>query len=512
MLPVVIGAVLWAAGFVDMLMYAGFPGPIFGHAFPYAALLLVYATGFAGWGWLLLSTRGLTQVNRALVHAQSRPLLGLGILLALSVLVFLIFEWYPLGTLPLLNLALLGLVTLSAGMLLLVKADAVTRLQFWRKGALALIGLWVALEMTLQLAAAFHLLPASNVSGLYVSYGRVYQTEEGATNALTNRYGWHYPDFRLRPGDRRIVLIGGSFVQAVQVAPNKNMGVALERLIGDANTEVLALGFPDYGPGIFADPILYPYATGPLKPNEVILVVHLANDVQTIAGPTPEGPPYFSLVGEAQLTIDPASTQSRHTLWHATITGYEPLNPVRTLQSNSFTVHWLDAAWRRVRNQPDSVPQYTANTDSATPAQPFGASTFVFERAGSPQAETALTILLEQIKLYHLAMAQQGLNVRLVTIPYFPAGFYEQNRGQNWSEVWGAYDLFLPERRLTALARSAGIPILPMGAYMQASGLSVEEIQGLYFKAGTGHLTSSGHQFFAHALRACFYGGECPLK
>ncbi len=513
-IPLVIGLMLYVAGFVDLLTNTTPGGAVLGvYSLPLFAVLLVYAAGFGGWWWLIVPRDSVDVVKRGIAYVQRRAWLGLLLSAAGGAVIFSILEWYFWLYYPLLGTAVLLLIVLALGLLLLARPEPQVKMQAWRRVLLALAGAAIAVEVITQMAAAVGLLPVRNLSGLFVPHGRIYQrTEAGVINASTNRYGWYYPEFSLR-AERRIILAGGAYLQGLRVRPRENMGVRLERLIDRSDTEVLALGYPEYGPGIYADTTLHPYTAGRLEPDEMVVVFHLANDLQAMSGPERYGLPYYVIDGANQVDIHPDSVDRRHELWHVTITGYDPMNPVLTLQSQLFTLQWLDQAWRGVRGQEPAVPELSVNTAAASDAQPFGASSFAFEREGNPQAENAFTIATRLLEVYHAALKEQGVSLRLVTIPYFPAAFYRQNSGAAWSTELGPYDILLPEKRLAEFARSQGIPFLPMGAYLRAAGLSVDDIRSLFYEGGTGHFTPAGHALYAEAMYVCFYSdGACPLK
>lgn len=90
----------------------------------------------------------------------------------------------------------------------------------------------------------------------------------------------------------------------------------------------------------------------------------------------------------------------------------------------------------------------------------------------------------------------------LVTNPAFTPAFFEQ---EAWNTVFGRSDLLLPERELRQTAANYDIPFLGLGTYMEAQGLSPEDVQALYFGGGLGHLTPEGHEFVAEAVHECFY-------
>ena len=510
-IPLVLAVMLWTAGLVDLLTYSGYPGPIFGlYSIPYFLCLLLYTAGFAGW-WALIAPRdSIVRLKQAIAFLHRNTWAGLAAMGACGAIIFTILVWEGWLAFPLLATAILTLVLIAVFTLLLARPEPGVKMQGWRKAMLALVGVWIVVEIGLQIAAANRALPVVNLAGQFVPHGRIYQTQEGYADGSTNRYGWYYPEFNLDPAVHKIVLLGNSYVQALQVNHDQHMGLLLEGMLNDESQTVMALGYPDYGL-TFAEPILFPFTVGPLKPNEVIVLFHLANDIQTTTAPE-DRLPFYVQDDNGVVNLHPNNVLQADQLWHASITGYEPLSPILTLQSQLFTLRLLDDGWRSLRGQAQRVPTYPTNVASASEVAPFGASSFAFERAGNPQTEHARTITTQFLKQFKIYLAQQGVTLRLVTIPYFPAQFYAQNSSRNWSTEIGPYDLLKPERELADFAQGNGIDFLPMGAYMQAAGLSVEEVRALYFKAGVGHLTPAGHELFARAIHDCFYGSDCPLR
>ena len=143
---------------------------------------------------------------------------------------------------------------------------------------------------------------------------------------------------------------------------------------------------------------------------------------------------------------------------------------------------------------------------------PLGRVPSCSTKDSNDEAEHALEIATGLIAAYHAVLQDNDMTIRIVTIPAFPMRFYEQYQGTDWSSDIGDYDLLLPEQVLVDFADESGIDLLPMGTYMKTAGLSVDEIQGLYFKDGTGHFTPEGHEFFANAIYACFYSDDAPIN
>lgn len=511
-IPLVFGVMLWIAGFVDLLTNTTEAGPVFGlYTFPGFIALVLYGLGFGVWWQLIVPRNSVNFVKQAIAYVQNRTWLGLSLLAGFGFVIFTILEWEPWLSYPLLAAATFFLLLLALGVLLLARPEPTIKMQWWRKLGLGLFGMWVMIEVLLQIAAMLRVLPISNTSGQFVAHGRIYQTQEGFADGATNRFGWYYPEFNTDAQSRKIVLTGNSFVQAIQVNQQQHMGVMLEKLIADKATKVLALGYPDYGL-TYADPILYPFTVEPVRPAELILVFHLADDIQTTTSPEAVQPYYF--VDEAGVArVHPDNILKADVFWHAAIKGYEPLNPILSLQSHLFTLHLLDDAWRDFRRQPPTIPMYAPNTASASEAMPFGAGSFAFEKVDNAQAAQNRAVTFALIQRYQAYLAERGVTLRLVTIPYFPAQFYAQFSGKSWPTEFGKFDMLKPERELAAFARENNIAFLPMGEYLRETGLSTEEVKALFYREGVGRLTPAGHAVFAQALYTCFYSeGECPAK
>ncbi len=518
LLPLVLAAMLWIAGFVDLLVHPSPEPQLFGrYSIVFFLAMCVYALGFAGLYWLIVPRESLERVREAIGYVQARTWLSLlvvGASLAVAVSILLWNQWLYF---PLLSICMLVLSLEVVLVFTLLHPDRSVRVQPWRKVVGAGLLAFVLVEVALQAAAYFRALTFDNLSGLFVPYGRIYQTAEGFGDGNTNRYGYYYPEFKLRNGSYRILLKGDGDVQALQIPQKDHFGLALQESLNalpalEHGAEVLALGYPGYGPGLYADTILYPFTDAPFKPNEVIVVFNLANDLQTVSGPTRSGLPYYQLNADGTVAIDEASVLARHDLQHAIIPGYDPINLVKSVQSRLFTLELFDAWWRGWRQQPDPVPFFASNLAQATTEAPFGPATFAFAAGGGPEAERAFAIAAGLIENYRARLASEGVTLRLVTVPHFPPAFY-QGDATTWTAELGAYDLLAPDRALAAYAQSADVPFVSLGAALQTRGLTREQVRALFYDSGSGSLTSAGHDVLAQVVYACFYApddNDCP--
>jgi hypothetical protein len=511
LLLLVLGVMLWTAGFVDLLTTLTPDGVVLGmYSLRSFIVLVVFALGFAGWYALIVPRHSIPRLKAALAGIQAHARRGWLVVAGIVGIIGTQLVWDPWDWYPLLSSSVLLLLVLTLGLVLFARPAAAAPVQRWRRQARAVFAVYAGVEVLLQAAAFGGWLPVSvaNMSGLAVPYGRVYQRAEGAINAMTNRYGWPYPPFRLAPGSHRIVLQGDRYVQALQIDPRQHMGMRLEARLagrGDRPREVLALGFPDYGPGVSTAPIYYPYVVGPLQPSDVVVVIHPANDLQASDAPLGERPA-FVLRDDGKVEVQPADQERLHTFWHALMTGYEPVHPVRALKSHLFTLTWVDGAWRSLRGQPALVPLPRAPVEAATDAQPFGPASFAFELSDSERARRAFTLLEHHLAGYRDELRARGVAMHLVTLPYFPRGFYDEVDGEAWTPVWRSWDLLRPERVLTDMAGRLDVPILPFGRYLQERGFGVDDVRALFFRDGVGLLTPRGHAVLGDAMAWRFYG------
>lgn len=509
---------LWTTGFIDLVTHTSQPATLLGrYSVPYAMFLLAYGTGFVLWLGLILRADGSARFKRVIAIFQARWWAGVLALLAFSALFASMFITQRWAIVPLFEVSMLLLGLLLVATLVLARPVPQVRMQPWRKVVLVAAGGLIAIEVLLQAAAAAGVLPFDNMSGAHTAYGRIYQTQEGRSDGMTNRYGWYYPDPQVGPG-KVVLLTGDSFIQGLQVRQDQNVGMALQRRIREqGNGSVQSLGFPGYTAALYTDPMLAPFSMLAFNPNEVVLFFHLADDVQAVDAPTGELP-FYDIAADGSLVRREEDAHLRHSLQHLIIRAYDPVNPVQSLQSHLFLPQLIKrAAGRNYVYQAygdQGVPPVVArNTDFSSAAQPFGRASFLFERAGNPRADHALKITEQQLKALKAELDTLGIGLKIVTIPYLPPAFFEQ-RGADWSSSLGAYDALLPEQRLGKIATSLGIPFLPMGEYMKATGTSTEDIRALYFNEGKGHFTPTGHDYFAQAVFACFFdtAGACPVQ
>jgi hypothetical protein len=368
----------------------------------------------------------------------------------------------------------------------------------------------LVVEVLLQITSWVGLLPAVNTKAK-VPYGRVYWTSEGHGNSIRNRFGWHFPEFDLH-AKHRVVVIGDSFVEAVEVNRSHNLAAQLQAALKERASDWSVLGLGNHGtcPAHHLDVI--EYAQRHFAPQEAIVVIYTGNDV-TESSPAlnylpPQNYTYYDLDRDGRLVLNSASAPWRETFikgmeaCHRTLWMHLPAiaNSHCMLLQIPLSVRATIEIARRQR-------EYIARNPSAPEFAKVGLNPAVAALQPSPEVDHAFAIMFAELERLKEMCDNYGVTLRLVTIPCFPGKFYETQHGREWATRVGDFDFFGPERRLAHFASERGISHLELGALMQAKKLEVEEIRALYLSNGIGHFSEAGHRFCADAIFAAFYAG-----
>lgn len=511
LLFLVVVLLLLIVGFVDLIDYQALLPDVLGrYGLRYFVVMVGYTIFMLAWASLLLKPNDDRLITGVLDFLQMHPLLAVGalVLIVLANVVIINAGTTIDGailTLPAFQIVMLSISLLFAGAILFYKWGDESRPQRWRKIVLAVLGILLVIELLLQALAFFGALPGdlstTQSYDSYSPYNRIYQSGEGFGSGLTNNFGRYAPPFDLLPDSHRVAILGDSFVEGLQVRKEENFGVLLEEQLAAANqgepvSEVLSLGHPDLGPGIYLSNWMLAAMASELEPQEAIILFDLGSDFQTVdrAG---TGSPFFVYEGQGQVQLDISSFwNDLHEVEHYVHRGYEGLQTVLILKTNYLTPRFL---WESLSKVAAASEEKSATENISTEFDIDRANGFVFNEQTN---EEALLIASSQINMAREQLDRYGMEIKLVTNPTFTENFFRQ---EEWNTTFGNSDLLLPERELRQSAANYGIPFLGLGAYMQAQGLTPAEVQSLYFEEGLGHLTPEGHEFVAEALYECFY-------
>jgi hypothetical protein len=333
-------------------------------------------------------------------------------------------------------------------------------------------------------------------------YARVYQTEEGFGHGNTNRFGRYTTEFRLLRDSYRIGVIGGPKIQALQVDKDQNVGVQLEQLLAGeggeeaaegVDTEVLTLGHPDYGPGLYLSNWLLNVADLELEIDEAIVFFDLGSDFQIVDGPG-YGVPHYRYAGQGQVALSLENFYTDlHGAEHEVYEGHEGFQLTRVIGSQYLTPRYV----AQLLSEPATVSAQDIGpaADSDIPL-PNG---FVFNEESNGEA---VLIAASQINMAQEQLDRSEIGMKLVTIPVFTDAFYEQTA---WNTTFGDSDLLLPEQEMRQAAANYGMPFLGLGAYMASQGMTPDQVRALYFDSGQSYFTPEGHLFAAEAVYECFF-------
>lgn len=534
MLGMVIFFMLWAIGLVDLLTHTT-SNPEYQFLGPYTlvitAIIGAYSLLLVAWFVLLVIPRSHLWFQRQIQNVQARLWLILPAFGVLGAIIWSLFRIKQWDEFPGVGLAVFCMVLLFACILLLAGWGTTGKSQWWRRVIGVPLALFLLVEGITQVVAYAGLLPPLTVNnGLYVPSGRIYQSEQGLANGQTNSDGWYFPEFRLDNGSYRVLVMGDTFVQGLQIAPEENLAARLDQMLqedeatDDRDVEAFALGMPGFGPGVYLSETRITHAVEQFQPDELVLLFHVSNDFQLVTQPS-EYELYYEVGEDGVTDVSEDSWEYRHDLQHLILHGYEPgLLPLKTLETHILSpkllrklfepdtatvtpgpmdmpnVHGEVLSTRRVDSTHIDVTSYRL-------VDRPGRSNLLFEMDNADAREEPFAVAFGLLRQTNDFLASQGVKMRIVTIPAFPPAFFD-SESTNWSAEIGPYDLFGPERALAELAATEGIDFLPMGQYMQESGLSTDDIESLYFNQGQGHFTPDGHLYFADTMYQCFYSGS----
>ncbi|HEX5838904.1 MAG TPA: hypothetical protein VFY26_13805 [Anaerolineales bacterium] len=539
LLLIVFAFVFWGVGFLDLLGHKSAEPDLFGlYSFPLFILVLIYGCSIVIWFALFFNANLLSWVAGRIRVLQNNTRLATLAFIGIGIALWVIFEWDRWARLPGLQFAAFGLVILAFLILLFANWQQDSALQPWRRIIAYPLFALVALEVVVQAAAWMGILPGRyTIGGDFYPYERIYSSELGLHNRFTNRYGWNFPDAILDDEKKRILILGGSYVQALPILPEQHASVLLmERLNqdvvdGETMVEIVPIGMPGFGlsPFLYDDSITEFPTT--IKLDEIVVFFHLGDDFQS---PSPQHNAIsYTVDDEGQVQVDPKDAKLRHDLTHYFLRSYLSFQLVETIRSNYLTPKVLTGIMRGGEEQAstrDDAPlvagvDFPRNvgfvTDTYDVTEPGNAAikatdleiipegnNFLFKKGGTVEMRQAMVIVDSILGTAQEIAQTKNITLRVVTIPMFPEAFYETSSKGTWEPQMGEYDLLLPEQALVEIARRHEIPILPLAQYMLDDQLTVEEIRMLYMSNSPGSFTPQGHDYLAEAIYLCFYSKE----
>jgi hypothetical protein len=261
--------ILWAIGLIDILKHLRKPNK---RKKEWAIFLMMGVVNFIVallWGAFLFTQNSVELISDTIKVIQTQPLIFSSVIFLCLAGIWVV-NWNLLNDWIRFRFTA-TIIFLTAIFALILSNPPIE--SSWRIGSLAIILILLGLELVLQILTIPGWLPSffTFQSGINHPYGRVYQTKEGFTNGMMNRYGLHQPDTKLNLDQnvRRIVLIGGSFIQGFQVPKNEHLSHQLEQLLNNGTNnpvQIIALGMPDAGVGIYMHDLFMDIVIEKFKP------------------------------------------------------------------------------------------------------------------------------------------------------------------------------------------------------------------------------------------------------
>ncbi len=305
------------------------------------------------------------------------------------------------------------------------------------------------------------------------------------------------------PGITRVAVLGDSFCEAMQVPWGQTFCALLEKAL--PNVEVLNFGVSGYGTA--QELILLRREVAAYKPDLVLLAFFTGNDIvnnsRTLEGNSLR--PFYrlrdgDLVLDDTFRQDPGFVRRQGPVARA----YRAVKSrMRLLQLFSDAVNTARRGWRY--------------TPDARDAQVLGLNPDIYKPPATPEWQEAWRISEALILAMRDQAGAAGARFALVLLSNPIQAHPDKAMRERFQRDHGIGNLFYPDERLQAFARSNGIACLALAPVFQqaATGNSVclHGFEGSTWGEGIGHWNPAGHalaaQTIARFLRL-YTGGQTP--
>lgn len=343
--------------------------------------------------------------------------------------------------------------------------------------------------------------PVLATSGLYrppCAVFRFQSASEFDREVRLNSLGLHAPELSILPTGEtiRLLIVGDSFPQALQVAPEQAFSqitaVLLEQQSGK-KVEMLNLSMDAFGTD--RELLLYALVGAAFQPDVVLLSFYMGNDVQDNQRDL-ETRRYGYALDRPFFTLDGAGSLRLH--------GLPLLDPAL---DSSAAYQWLAA--QPVLPSPDVVPPDHPAVLTQDPYQLEYPVELGLYLPPDAQWDTAWAITEALLSQFQDLVTAEGLRFGVLLIPDRRA-VHEEDWGGTLNQ-YGAdlpalrtADPAAPGQRLSEFLQSAGIPVLNLTGTLRSRAQS-RPSERLYFP-DDGHFTPAGHRATAERLVSWLLG------
>ncbi|MBI3892317.1 MAG: SGNH/GDSL hydrolase family protein [Candidatus Wallbacteria bacterium] len=307
-------------------------------------------------------------------------------------------------------------------------------------------------------------------------------TKENRAVVRLNSHGFHEREVPLKKpaGEVRVAVLGDSFVEALQVAPEQSSTRLLEMLLraqGHPAATVLAFGVSAFGTA--QESLLLPEVMQ-YEPDLVLL--------------------YFTLVNDVRNNSFRLEAMRRRPFYRQKASGLEliPTPELSMLEKWSQPLEH-SAAFRLLTERWTLIRRRLFEQGIAT-APPHDVDCDVFLEPPDADWQDAWEVTGRVLAQMSASLAAKGVPFVVVVVPpwplLYPEAWSEQLARENFKPA-NAYDLGMPERRLAAICGELSVPLVsPTEALVRESHRGSEPV----CFAKIGHWTPAGHRVAAPAI------------
>jgi hypothetical protein len=334
--------------------------------------------------------------------------------------------------------------------------------------------------------------------GITFEPGAAYRhVKEGFSEGRFNAQGFRDRERSVArpPGGYRILVLGDSFVEALQVPLDEAFPAVLEdrlrRRPGGNRTEVLAMGQSGFGTA--SELMRYLDFGAAYDPDVVLLAFYAGNDVRdnsvVLNGDAPEF--FFTLAADGTLVLDRSRIEARERARAASgvFDRLEDWSQLADLVSDRLTLLRLTrrAGLRAAAAGASGLPPAPAHDDASVYA----------EDAGAPWRDAWS---VSEAILGRLADETAARGSRLAVVSIGTAEQVEEDLGRNVLAASPGRDLDRPDRRLAAMTAKRGVPCLLLAPGLRAAeAAGAGRLYGFGARRG-GHWNAAGHRAAAELI------------
>jgi len=324
--------------------------------------------------------------------------------------------------------------------------------------------------------------------------------KEGEAYITINRAGIRDRERNLeKPAETfRIVLLGDSYTEALQVPLEQTYGARLEKELSGcpalAGREIEAVNFGVSGYSTAQELLVLRHKVPPYHPDLVLLAVFTENDIRGNSRELDghDMSPYF-VMRDGRLVLEDSFRRSTEFRFQQLPLSSEAFEVSRVLQVFREAKYKLKAYLKKIDQQ-----QRMQGRESPD----MGLDAPVYLDPADPVWEHAWKITEELVVLMKREAEDAGSRFLLVSLSNPDQVHPDLQHRQAVARQLGVPDLFYPDRRIQALAKREGIELLslaePLAVYAEQQGVFLHGFQNS--QIGQGHWNASAHHLAGHLM------------